>query len=347
VSSRATSGVAQRAMGSLVMSLALAAGCVAPSKYPGAPAPLLERTFVAPSIDSRDTLLYEAQVATSVFLVDELDSLERALRWDDVTGPLRARRIYVLPMFRIRQLKDSSAAVRTPSFMPSVRYERHFLSADTVPRTPRSSLKHLSVIRDFGFRLEWTHHSNGQAGCFRSGYLPDSTGNPDRCTPGPAADTTGVGLNRANGDFSTTYWALTGFARRVRLDRQMDEAWAVEAALGFQIHRCGLFGGMRDEQRELYGSTRTRLDLSARRSFGSQHARIDYLFELAPKTHPSITRWRTQVDVQMRSKRLLGAGVFARYMNGQDYMNIGFAQRRERVLVGFVMDPGSTEGPRS
>ena len=319
-----------------------------PSGYRTPPAPLLDRPLIAPSFDERDSLLFEAQAAMHVFLIDNLVDRERAMRDTDEPLNQKAFRLIFAQTFRVRQLKDSSEAVRTPSFNPSFKYERHYLRGFELPSTlPNSSNRKIAGIRDLGFRAEWTHHSNGQAGCFRSGYMSDATGDPDNCTPGPTADPTGVELNRASGDFSTSYWGLTGFWRRIWLSSEDQlEKRAFDAGLGFQLHKWAGPGNMRDEQRALYGSYRGRLDLSYRQVFGHIQGRVEAQGELAEHTDSRITPWRYWVDLSFRSPRWLGAGGFMRVLDGQDYYNIGFAKRRQRVLIGFLLDPSGLEGVR-
>jgi hypothetical protein len=330
----------------LVLSTSLASACGHVGGYHAPPAPLLERAFVAPSLDARDSLLYEAQIATNVFLVDQLLDRVQSLRDDTGSTERVADRLVVVPMFRIRQLKDSSAAVRTPSFMPSVFFERHYLRADTVRRTSNSAKRELRAVVDEGYRLGWTHHSNGQAGCFLAGYVSDSSGDPDKCTAGPRADTTGVRLNRASGDFSTTYWSGTLFKRWLSVGEDQTERSAKEVAVGYQLHRFGIFGDMRPQQRALYGSHRLRLDASYRRRIGPLQGRVDALAEIAEHTDRRITRWRAHVDLSVRFPSLLGTGAMVRFLDGQDYYNIGFANRRSRVLFGLVLDPSRLESPR-
>lgn len=325
-----------------------------PRDYPAPPAPLLDRAFVAPSVDKRDSLLFEAQAVTNIFLLDNLLAKERDLRAPATRLRNRADRFIVAMMFRVRQLSDSSEAVRTPSFNPSLRWEQHFLRADTVPLgvagSRRWALEHIS---DKGYRVEWTHHSNGQAGCFRSGYISDATGDPDNCTPGPNADLTGIGLNRASGDFSTTYWGATGFWRRVAIDSALQrEKWVLEGSLQYQLHKWGGPGDMRQEQRDLYGSNRVRADASYRIShragpwFHWLQWRVDALGELGEKMDSRLTPWRAHLDLSVRSPATLGAGLIVRMLDGHDYYNIGFATRRTRILFGVLLDPSGLESPQ-
>jgi hypothetical protein len=322
-----------------------AIACARAIEFTGAPAPLLDRSFFAPTTDSRDTTIFEGQIATNLFLFDEMARKETRLADKSESDRQVAHRFLLVPVFRIRQLSDSSAAVRTPSFMPTLAWERHYLHAawDTVPGSDSRDVK---AIDDYGVRLAWTHHSNGQAGCFRDGYLPAPSGDPDDCTPGPTADPEGVTLNRASGDFSTTFWSATFFKRHVRLDDNQREQLVVEGSLGYQLHKFGLFGDSRPEQRELYGTHRLRVDFGARRTIGEWQLRLDTQAELAEDKDPRITPWRVYVDLTARWARLFGAGPMIRIMDGQDYYNIGFVQRRRRVLFAISVDPSGGERAR-
>ncbi len=312
--------------------------------YTGRVAPLQERTFVAHTFDKRDSIMYEAQIVPHLYLIDNFETAQLSL---PRAPSASATRLYVSPMFRVRQLRDSSAAVRTPSFMPSVMFEKHWLTrtkdepiAGTESRTARA-------FDDIGYRAGWTHHSNGQAGCFFNGYTPSPSGDPNECVAGDNADTTGVGLNRASGDFSTSYWSLTGMYRSVKLDASMEENSKLEVAVGYQLHKFGVFGDMRSEQRKLYGTHRARVDAAyTRRITTPLELRVHATAEVAERTHPAITNWRIQGDVSIRSPYTRGTGLLVRYMDGQDYYNIGFVNRRKRLMLGIVIDPGSTESLR-
>jgi len=320
-------------------------GCATTPGARSSPTPLMDRSFVAPTIDRRDSTIFEAQVATPLFLYDELVTVQRRARYDSSSLEPIAKRVVIVPMFRVRQLRDSSAAVRTPSFNPSIIWERHRFQIDTVNRVSGSVQRDIRAIGDRGWRLEWTHHSNGQAGCFLAGYVPAPSGNPDDCAPGPDADTTGIGLNRANGDFSTTYWGVSRFYRRVHLNQNHDEVWSWGVALGYQLHRFGIFGDMRQQQRELYGTHRGRVTGSISGQLPVGEVRADALWEIAERTDRRIERWRGHVDLSYKPRGLFGAGVLVRLHDGQDYYNIGFVQRRTRILFGILLDPSGREEP--
>jgi len=99
-----------------------AAACAPLVRPPAPPHQFLERNYVFWTRGDT-SLIYEAHPAAHLFLLDGLSvAYDQLTRTDPVTNRPRRRadatRVIVSPMFRIRQLKDSSAAVRTPSFMP-------------------------------------------------------------------------------------------------------------------------------------------------------------------------------------------------------------------------------------
>ena len=118
---------------------------------------------------AKDSLLYEAQAATHIFLYDGLPSAFNAVVSDSARSHASAFRLIFSPVFLIRQLADSSAAVRTPSFMPRLMAEWDF----SVRRRPDSTMPFpvlYSQIRIQSLQFGIQHHSNGQAGCSREGF---------------------------------------------------------------------------------------------------------------------------------------------------------------------------------
>jgi hypothetical protein len=279
----------------------------------------MERTYIAPAPAQRDSIMYEAQIATPIYLRDNLVERTEATLERSAPATASATRWIVMPMFRLRQLRDSSAAVRTPSFMPSIYYEHHRLTAVQRDSATDSPTRELSHLHDVGLRIGWNHYSNGQAGCFRAGYVPPPSGDPDACVPGPNADTTGIGLNRANGDFSTTYWSGSGFYRRVKYGDFNVEKWA------------------------LYGSYRGRGDIVLRGSVNCFDLRLELQGEIAEHSHPRIDNWRGHAELSARMPALAGLGAMVRVTGGQDYYNIGFVNSRSRVLFGVMLDPSRLE----
>ena len=322
----------------------------------------MEKSYIGP-IAHDDTLRYEAQAAAHVFLMDGLNNAWAKLSQDRSRDWQGAFRVIVTPMFRIRQLDDSSSAVRTPSFMPMLSTEYLFVSRTGDATGPDANLR-FSPVLVRGIRLTLAHHSNGQAGCFREGFHPADE-HVSECVPDSPADTNVVRLNLANGDFSTTYAEAmlhTTLMNRAKGDLPTH---SFGLAVAYDWHLKNIFGALSDEQRQLYGSWRARGMLEAMQIVGNQcddgldgfwyqnlacafrgRARITGEYERAPKNpgplslrvNPPILPWRGQIELSYVFTRLLGTGVYARWIDGQDYYNIDFVNRRRAFMFGLMLD---------
>src|SRR5262249_30081293 len=110
--------------------------------------------------------------------------------------------------FVIRQMGDSSAAVKPPSFNPYYEWTTYQLSLGGNANAAVTARPGLLQY----WRLKLAHYSNGQAGCTYSGDV--WVGKDSACTR-PDSIKSDV-LNTNDGDFSTSYaelgWAF-GFFR--------------------------------------------------------------------------------------------------------------------------------------
>lgn len=345
----------------LVVGCALMAAC-ATGTGPANTQFFMPKNYIGPVVHD-DTLIYEAQAAAHIFLMDGLNGALAKLSQDRSRDWQGAFRIVVTPMFLIRQLHDSSAAVRTPSFMPMLSGEYLFVSRVGDASGPDANLR-FSPVLVRGIRLTLAHHSNGQAGCFRDGFHPADE-HVDSCVPDVGFDTNIVRLNRANGDFSTTYaeaMVHTTLMNRAKGDLPT-HSFGLAAA--YDWHLKHIFGALSDEQRQLYGSWRARGMFEAMQIFGNEcnegtyrlwyqnvacafrgRARLSGEYERAPKNpgplalriNPPILPWRGQVEVSYVFTRLLGTGIFARWSDGQDYYNIDFVNRHRVFMYGLMLD---------
>jgi hypothetical protein len=357
--------------------LAGAAACAPLVRAPAPPHHFLERNYVFWTRGDT-SLIYEAHPAAHLFLLDGLSlAYDLLTRTDPATNKPRrhadATRLIVSPMFRIRQLKDSSAAVRTPSFMPRpLLLERLRVIGLGTPRVLGANVKYPDLLLS-GVRLTVTHHSNGQAGCFRAGYRPKDP-HANTCEPIPVTDPTvvlprdtlEVKLNRADGDFSSTFVSAMVHSSLLKdFSRGDTPKYKLGAAIGYDWHPHGLFGELSDEQRPLYGSWRLRGQAEGMIAWGlgcadrgskssieriacalKGRSRMSFEGEraprahgpLAPRIHPPIVPWRGSVEVSHAFHWLLGAGVFVRLNDGQDYYNIGFVNRRRATMYGVMLD---------
>lgn len=324
-----------------------------------APLPFLERFYVG-KVSSDSSMMYEANAAAHVLLIDQLPNAYDHISQDRAANKTAsAWRVIVSPMFIIRQLNDSSAAVRTPSFMPRLAVEwMHVSRAGKI--TPPEPVIGFSMVRVSGIRLGLQHHSNGQAGCFRAGYVPVDR-RAQTCVPAVGTDTTPVVLNRSDGDFSSTYLQMVGHSTWMNRGSARVPTWSAGGAAALALHPPFLFGALSDEQRSLYGSWRLHLlgegmwhsgiscsdpGPHARKCFLAGRARLTGEYVRAPnrsndfarRVSPAIIPFRWSVEASHSLDRLLGAGPFVRYTDGQDYYNIGFVNRRRGVMWGLMLD---------
>jgi hypothetical protein len=366
-------------------SISLVAGSACASLSARTPTPayhFLERNyFVWPPKDT--SLLYEALPAAHLFLVDGLPlAYDRLTRTEEATGePQRnayALRLVTSPMFRIRQLKDSSAAVRTPSFMPRIlAIEQLWVHGLGTPLVLGNNVKYSRLLLS-GERLSLTHHSNGQAGCFRQGYRPKDA-HANECEPIPITDPTKVlprdtmlvKLNGSDGDFSSTFVSAMVHATYLSDFSHGDTPkWSMGVAAAYDWHPHGVFGALSDEQRPLYGSwrvhgqvegmlvsglgcpdvhTRTLLERVACAVRGRSRFTVEgeraprATGPLAARFDPPILPWRGSIELSHAFYWALGTGLFVRWNDGQDYYNIGFVNRRRITMVGLMLDVGGPD----
>jgi hypothetical protein len=183
----------------------------------------------------------------------------------------------------------------------------------------------------------------------------------NRCRPAPGIDTTLVRINRADGDFSSTYLEAFGHATWIRLLDSTRPAGSVGVGAGVSWFAPFLFGQLSAEQRALYGSVRARVvpegmwrvrpacvDGGGWRGgcWASGRARATAEFVLAPRGRgglaerlsPRVVPYRWSAEASFAADRLLGIGPFVRWVDGQDYYNIGFVNRRRELMFGVMLD---------
>ena len=178
-------------------------------------------------------------------------------------------------------------------------------------------------------------------------------------------------MNRADGDFSTTFLTLL---YHLSLRNGNDDYDLATHMLGFAAsgdwHLPGVFGAFSDEQRELYGSWRVRLQAEGMRVHGATcvdsapgslagrvrcalrgRSRLALEGELAPRhpgalsrrLDPAVKPYRISAELSHTFDALLRTGVFVKLHDGQDYYNIGFVNRRRVMTVGLVLDASGAD----
>jgi hypothetical protein len=340
----------------------VAAGCATLASAP--PLQFADRSYFAPKTYRDTSILYDAYIAPPIFVYD--DEPEKLLALMGFNGPASGVgwRAFITPGFIIRQLDDSSSAVRTPSFNPRVSAELYRVGA--VKRTLSASGRpEFNWARVDAIRLTIAHHSDGQAGCFLQEQHPAKPGSfeADDCSTPP--DTGFLHTNRANGDFSTTY--VDVLAHETWLHRTLGERTPISAGLAiggdWELPKGSAPGALPDIERQFYGSWRARIqtDVMVADQPGCAdngfpcwlrgRTRVTALYEWAPsqlgplasRLPDPIPHFRSYFDISHTFDVLHNFGLLVRRVDGQDYYNIGFVHRRQATLIGIVFDLGGDE----
>ena len=353
----------------LIGTVCVLAGCTTLGHAPSQQ--FLERSYWAPYSSNDTSISYEALVAPHIVALDQQPKAFSDLAHDASRRTTSGSRFIITPEFVVRQLRDSSSAVRTPSFMPRLSYEyfRATRLHDTlvggtalIPPHPE-----FAWVRLTGFRVSVGHHSNGQAGCFLEGQHPGPTSfEADDCVGLP--DTGTIHVNRANGDFSTSYVGLLAHETFINRGGGNRPLYTIGGALGYDWHATAFLPGHSPAiERQFYGSWRAHAQAEAALSDGSNCAddargwcrwrgrtRITAFYERAPSRHGPLVRrlpeaivpYRWYAEVSHTFDLIGGTGPFVRSVGGQDYYNIGFVHRRRQTLVGWTFDLGGYESIR-
>lgn len=290
-------------------------------------------------------LKYEAQLNPNIALAQTI--LEANKRVGSDTEPTwhGASSLMLTPAFVIRQLDDSSAAVRTPTFNPRLQFQYLWVRKTLDPgvsgvhaKDPRK-WKHVDApIIDVMF----AHYSNGQAGCFYEGqqFQRSESDGDFHCVWPSGMEPASKKINESDGSFST--WFLRGGAGYQRM-------WVDGPRAGTPIKgRIGMLVSYRyhfpflteDPQAPLYGDHRWRVDLEAelhRYDCLAGAWRFAVVGERANAAH-DYPRNRLSLELSRSLTSLYGLGAFARIHRGQDYYNISFSHRLNVLQWGLYFD---------
>jgi hypothetical protein len=277
-------------------------------------------------------------------------------------------KIAITPMVRVRILKQRSAPVRTPSFMPMGTFQLFHL-LDRKPGKPWGNIAHLLV-----YEARIGHHSNGQDGCVFEGTSP-----PD-CL---GADPDALIINRINGSFSTNYFRFGASYRKIWLERaggyQTDHR-ALSAQVSYEWHP-GWFdqlgGALEPMVAPIFGTSRWRLHVEFK--FPSKRwlvagpvgspTRIGAWAQYVSKSEdsadcgipggdgvfgePCAERYGFGVEFlhtigSVRDPSNKGTWIdelalYVRYHRAQDYYNLGFTHLYNTLQAGISFDVGRRE----
>jgi hypothetical protein len=267
------------------------------------------------------------------------------------------------PAVRIRMLRETSAPVRTPSYMPRVNLQGFWVRGlkDCRPGNPdrdrigcgplppdyatqQSVDKTETMLRAVPRLSVWEahviagHHSNGQDGCLSTEQqrIPASS---ETCSPNVTI--TAATVNRIDGSFSTNYiraginysrnWMRAG-------DTHYQAVREARARVEFEYHPRALV----DEQMaDLYGRGRLLLGAAyAAKDAGFCKRRLEGAAGMVwnPGVIDSRLQFSGLAQVSCFPTENGGWGLFARYYYGQDYYNVGFLDRIARVHIGATFN---------
>lgn len=282
-------------------------------------------------------LVFEAQIAPRIIIFDSIgDAAGHVL---DTEGGVWGWSASATPMVKLRMFAEASNPVRTPSYMPKgvvqlARLKNLSRADDEAERFKGPVELWLLDVIPFG------HHSNGQNGCVFTSQSRDGTGTCVDSAPSAART-----INKTDGSFSTNYVDAGLHYGRMHLIARKDvqeygTRWEWRAGIGVQLNPKGYLGGaIDDELADIYGRTRISVEaMTARRDIGlcgrlEGQVRLQHIHD-KPAGVPSIT---TVADASCLPRRWGGTGLFVRFYRGQDYYNLGFAEKLTRLQFGIAL----------
>jgi hypothetical protein len=304
--------------------------------------PLLrpDGTYVFQHIPHSD-LVFEGQIAPRIIILDSIGRATRSVLLED-KKPVWGYQVSTTPMVKLRMFDEASNPVRTPSYMPKGTFQLARFRNITKATDPDAEEFNTGPIEMwFIDAIPFGHHSNGQNGCLFRSQARDETGECVEVAPALA----GI-VNKENGSFSTNYLEAMAFYGRMYLDSDGAPAgefaarWEWRAGAGIQLNPDGYLGGSIDpELSDLYGPTRVLFGaMIARRDAwrcgrAAADLRLQYITD-APAGIPSVI---TQAESACFPKGWGGAGLFVRIHHGQDYYNLGFAEKITRLQFGVTL----------
>lgn len=304
---------------------------------PVARAEFLEKSYIfyeVPNVGPAEDepLVLEAWVAPHLFFYDGLTDVETACL---------DRRWYHAASFtfqvRLRMVADVSSPVRPPSYMPRFNWQSF--------RFWKSGGAAYTALQMLELRASIGHHSNGQQYCpFAEGVLDEA------CPPFEVDDPPLDQLNYKAGGFSTNYVQAAIHRVRLAIDpATRREAGRIAGGLVLEVNPEHLFGAsdLNEAGREMYGPYRARLEGEVGRHAPAPLGRawlagrqtLSASFEVMVPTTGGVPWDREIVEASHVFDGVGGLGLFVRYVDGQEYLNLLYLAGRTRMVqLGFVWD---------
>jgi hypothetical protein len=297
-------------------------------------------TYVFQHIPHSD-LVFEGQIAPRIIIVDSIGKATVRVLLKD--KPARwGYQVSATPMVKLRMFDETSNPVRTPSYMPKGTFQlARFQNLTTSTDHETDEFNGGPIAMWLIDTIPFGHHSNGQDGCLFTSEQRDAEG---ECVEVVPVETKTI--NKQNGSFSTNYIEAMVFYGRMYLDArgagegEFATRWEWRGGIGIQLNPEGYVGGsIKPALADIYGPTRILFGGSAARrdlwrcGRSAAEARFQYLTD-APPDIPSLI---TQVEGACFPRGWGGAGLFLRFYHGQDYYNLGFAEKISRLQFGVTL----------
>ncbi len=293
--------------------------------------PFLEGTKVFVNVP-RASIRFEADIQPHLVVSQNFSDklvIEESLTSEGEPGRWRvAYSVVGTPRVRLRMLDERSAPVRTPSYMPKGTLMMMFF------RGERTEPRHRVGI--WSPELTVGHHSNGQDGCL---FATDTMLDDDCVGQEDLAQ-----INRLDGSFSTNYVRVGGRYRREWL-RTINAGQPDEEHIGSTHWTVGAFADLHfntaSRLEPFYGTKRFHGYFGIGRQLSkvckSRAAASATVFYVG-REPDGVPPLAYQVDALCTFTPRGGWGLFARYYDGQDYYNLAFGQRIQRLQVGIHYD---------
>jgi hypothetical protein len=286
-------------------------------------------------------LVFEGQIAPRIIIIDSIGKATRRVLLDGKPGAW-GYQVSTTPMVRLRMFDQTSSPVRTPSYMPKGTFQlARFQNMSKSTDPDSDEFNEGPVAMWLIDTIPFGHHSNGQDGCLFTSEVRNEKGECVEIALSPAKR-----VNKKDGSFSTNYIEAMTFYGRMYLDSEgaadgeFATRWEWRGGVGIQLNPEGYVGGsIKPELAKLYGPTRILFGaMAARREMwrcgrSAAEVRLQYITD----PPPGIPALITQAEGACFPRGWGGAGLFVRIYHGQDYYNLGFADKITRVQFGVTL----------
>jgi len=262
-------------------------------------------------------IIVEGSLTPNVFFYSNLRDLGLSAGW--------AFSLSLTPRIDARMYNVFSAPVRAPSFRPS-------LNLQVFHQTIQSTQGQANSGRLINLQMIGEHYSNGKTGCFLASEELVGESGEEECVSRDGYTGSSDAINKDDGSFTTNNLGLrvgvlfmTEF-QRTRLTRSH------EIGLTAMFYLPGRGGGIKPDQRALYGDSQYRLryvfeDFVSDERITAGYLRIQGTAQFMQGTGAEVFPWGLTAEVSRSFGRAGGVAPYLRMYFGHDHYNIRFDER--------------------